>query len=387
MTRNNPGRPVFVLAPDSFKESLSAREVCAAMEAGLRDAFPEATYVHVPMADGGEGTTQSVVDATGGTLHHRTVTGPLGEPVEAFYGIAGDGRTGVIEMASASGLELVPPDRRDPRVTTTYGTGELVRACLDHGVDTLILGIGGSATNDAGAGFAAALGARLLDADGAELPPGGAALARLASIDTSGLDPRLAKVRIDVACDVANPLCGPSGASAIYGPQKGATPPVVVELDAALAHFAAVVARDLGREIAEVPGTGAAGGLGAGLLAFSPATLRSGFEIVVEHTRLHERVAGADVVLTGEGRLDTQTRFGKTPFGVATVAREHGKPVIAIAGSLGAHADELFDQFDAFFPVIGRLCGLPEALADATTNIERTCRSVGRVLALGMLER
>ncbi len=388
----------FVLAPDSFKESMTAAQVCEAMERGLRDAYPAARYVHVPMADGGEGTVQSLVDATGGRLVQVRATGPLGEEVDAEAGILGrgardgrDGRdtdgaaelVGVVEMAAASGLDLVPADRRDPRVATTYGTGQVIAALLDAGVDRLVIGLGGSATNDAGAGLAQALGARLLDAAGADLPPGGAALADLAHIDVSGLDPRLASLTIDVACDVSNPLTGPDGASATYGPQKGADPATVDELDAALANFARVVAADLGRDVGDVPGAGAAGGLGAGLLAFTQARLRKGVDIVVDHVELHRHVADADLVLTGEGRIDGQTRYGKTPTGVAGVARALGKPVIGIAGGVGEGLDELYDVvFDAVFPVVGGIQTLPEALATGPENVERTCRNVGRLLRL-----
>ena len=373
----------ILLAPDSFKECLTAKQVCQALEAGFRDAFPDATYVHVPMADGGEGTMQSLVDATGGEIFTLTVSGPDGNPVTASYGILGDGRTAVIEMASASGLDLVAESSRDPRTASTYGTGQLVRACLDRGVSRLVLGLGGSATNDAGEGFARALGARFLDAQGAELPPGGAALARLASIDVSGLDPRLATLIIDVACDVTNPLCGPSGASAVYGPQKGADASAVVELDAALARFADVAAADLGRQVATIPGAGAAGGLGAGLLAFTAGVLHRGVDIVIDHTGLKEKVAAADLVVTGEGRIDSQTQFGKTPFGVARVARAAGKPVIGIAGSLGDGFEVLYGgTFDAILPVLGRLDTLEATLAAGAENLTRTARNAGHLLRL-----
>ncbi len=377
-----PDAPVILLAPDSFKESLTAAQVCTAMEAGFRHAFPDARYVHVPMADGGEGTARSLVDATGGTMHAVTVTGPLGTAVEASYGVLGDGSTGVIEMAAASGLELLTPEQRDARVTTTYGTGELILAALERGVRRLIIGLGGSATNDGGAGLAQALGARLLDDAGRPLAPGGAALAGLARIDVSGLDPRLAELTVDVACDVNNPLTGPEGASAVYGPQKGASPEDVAELDAALGVWADVLKRDLGRDVAEVPGAGAAGGLGAGLLALTRAELRRGIDIVIEQTRLREQIAGATLVVTGEGRMDGQTRFGKTPFGVATVAREAGKPVIGVAGSVGAGIEELADTFDAVVPVLGKVAPLAEVLADAAENVERTCRNVGSLIRL-----
>jgi glycerate kinase len=387
MASRSPSTPLIILAPDSFKESLTAQQVCVAMQAGLEQVFPDARYVHVPMADGGEGTVQSLVDATGGTVRRAWVTGPLGGAVEAAFGILGDGETAVIEMAAASGLELVPSADRDVRRATTYGTGELISVCLDQGVRRLVLGLGGSATNDGGAGMAQALGAQLLDASGRPLPLGGAALANLARIDVSDLDPRLRDCAIEVASDVTNPLSGPKGASAVYGPQKGATPTDVTELDAALEHYADIVRRDLGRSVGEVPGAGAAGGLGAGLLAFTQARISSGIDIVIRLTGLVDHVAHADLVLTGEGRMDGQTRFGKTPFGVASVARAAGTPVIGIAGSVGEGVEELAEYFDAIIPVIGRVAPLSEALAEAASNVERTCANVGRLIALTIADR
>jgi len=387
MASRTPSTPLIILAPDSFKESLTARQVCVAMQAGLEQVFPDARYVHVPMADGGEGTVQSLVDATGGTVRRARVTGPLGGAVEAEFGILGDGETAVVEMAAASGLELVPAADRDVRRATTYGTGELISVCLDLGARRLVLGIGGSATNDGGAGMAQALGAQLLDGSGRTLPPGGAALANLARIDVSGLDPRLRDCAIEVASDVTNPLTGPTGASAVYGPQKGATPADVTELDAALEHYADIVRRDLGRSVGQVPGAGAAGGLGAGLLAFTRARIGSGIDIVIRLTGLVDHVAQADLVLTGEGRMDGQTRYGKTPFGVASVARAAGTPVIGIAGSVGEGVEELAEYFDAIIPVIGRVAPLPEVLAEAASNVERTCANVARLIALTIADR
>lgn len=387
MASRSPSTPLIILAPDSFKESLTAQQVCVAMQAGLEQVFPDARYVHVPMADGGEGTVQSLVDATGGTVRRARVTGPLGDAVEAAFGILGDGETAVIEMAAASGLELVPSADRDIRRATTYGIGELISVCLDLGVRRLVVGLGGSATNDGGAGMAQALGAHLLDASGRPLPHGGAPLANLARIDVSGLDPRLRDCAIEVASDVTNPLCGPTGASAVYGPQKGATPTDVTELDAALEHYADIVRRDLGRSVGEVPGAGAAGGLGAGLLAFTQARISSGIDIVIRLTGLVDHVAEANLVLTGEGRMDGQTRFGKTPFGVASVARAAGTPVIGIAGSVGEGVEELAEYFDAIIPVIGRVAPLSEVLAEAASNVERTCANVGRLIALTIADR
>ena len=369
----------IVLAPDSFKESLTAQQACDALAEGIRTVVDDVEFVDVPMADGGEGTVDALVDATGGERITTTVTGPLGGAVEATWGMLGDRMTAVIEMAAASGLPLVPAELRDARITTTYGTGELVRAALDRGARHLLLGIGGSATNDAGAGFASALGVRFLDSDGHDLPPGGAALAELASIDLTGLDPRLAWCQVEVACDVTNPLCGPNGASAVFGPQKGADPATVSALDAALARFANVVHEQTGRDVLEVPGAGAAGGLGAGLLAFADATLTSGVGLVARHAGLAERVVSADLVITGEGRVDSQTRNGKTPWGVAQAAHAAGVPVVAVAGLLGDGSDEL-----APAPFVrlwqASLPGQPlaDALAGAHDNLVRCGQEIAR---------
>ena len=374
----------IVIAPDSYKESLSALEVAQAVEAGFRQVFPDADYVLVPVADGGEGTVDAMVAATGGRKETVTVSGPLGEPVEAFYGLTGDGDTAVIEMAAASGLALVPPDRRNPLLTNSRGTGELIRAALDAGARRFILGIGGSATNDGGAGMVQALGVRLLDLEGRELAGSGGDLARLERIDVSALDPRLAECRIEVACDVDNPLTGARGASAVFGPQKGATPEMVQALDANLARLARIVGRDLGVAVDTVPGAGAAGGMGAAMLAFFGATLKPGIEIVTAAVDLDDHVRDADLVITGEGRIDFQTVHGKTPIGVARVAKRHGKPVIGIAGSLGAEVGVVHAHgIDAVFSVLGKPCTLDEALRDAAANVELTARNVAAVLRIG----
>ena len=376
----------IVIAPDSYKESLSALEVAQAVEAGFRQVFPDADYVLVPVADGGEGTVDAMVAATGGRKETVTVSGPLGEPVEAFYGLTGDGDTAVIEMAAASGLALVPPDRRNPLLTNSRGTGELIRAALDAGARRFILGIGGSATNDGGAGMVQALGARLLDLEGRELDGSGGDLARLERIDVSALDPRLAECRIEVACDVDNPLTGARGASAVFGPQKGATPEMVQALDANLARLARIVGRDLGVVVDTVPGAGAAGGMGAAMLAFFGATLKPGIEIVTAAVDLDTHVRDADLVITGEGRIDFQTVHGKTPIGVARVAKRHGKPVIGIAGSLGAEVGVVHAHgIDAVFSVLGKPCTLDEALRDAAANVELTARNVAAVLRIGLV--
>lgn len=373
----------FVLAPDSFKESMSAKEVCIAMEKGLRKVYPDAEYIHVPMADGGEGTVQSLVDASGGQMYTKEVTGPLGQPVTAQYGIMGDGHTAAIEMASASGIQLVNKADRNPLITTTYGTGELIRECLDRGIRSIIIGIGGSATNDGGTGMAEALGAKFLDAAGELLPRGGGSLDRLASIDVSGLDERLQQVQLIVACDVTNPLCGERGASVVFGPQKGATPELVQQLDANLAHYAEVVKQQLGKDVRDLPGAGAAGGLGAGLMIFTRATLQRGIEIVIEYTGLKEKMAGADLVFTGEGGIDFQTKFGKTPYGVAATAKAGGKKVIALAGYIGEGIDTLYAEgIDAIFGIVPGASELDKLLKDGPANVERTCENIARVLKL-----
>ncbi|GEB78399.1 glycerate kinase family protein [Sporolactobacillus inulinus] len=374
--------PTFVLAPDSFKESMTAKEVCMAMEKGLRQAYPMACYIHVPMADGGEGTMQSLVDATGGRVIHREVTGPLGQPVQASIGLLGDRPdTAVIEMSSASGIQLVRPQLRDPQVTTTYGTGELILACLDCGISHIIIGLGGSATNDGGAGMAQALGVKLLDQEGHELPHGGGALDRLRRIDTSELDPRLENLTIEIASDVKNPLCGPQGASHVFGKQKGGAPAILQKLDANLAYYAALIKRDTNHDVATIPGSGAAGGLGAGLLAFTDASIAPGIDLVIKYTHLEKYAAEADYVFTGEGSIDDQTQFGKTPFGVAKVAAKHGKPVIAVAGHVGEKIEELYDQgFTAIFSTVSGSMELAQALKRGPEAVARSSESIGRLI-------
>ena len=375
----------IVIAPDSFKGSLTALQVAEAMEIGLRRVFPDAAIEKVPMADGGEGTVQSLVDATSGEILTTQVLDPLGNRIDAQYGVLGDGITAVIEMAAASGLTLVPPDKRDPRVTTTYGTGELIRAALAHGCRKLIIGIGGSATNDGGAGMAQALGAKLLTANGEQIQSGGGALAALSSIDLSELDPRIAETVTVVACDVNNPLTGKQGASHVYGPQKGATPEMIEALDANLAHFDKIVQRDLSKSVGSVPGAGAAGGLGAGLMAFLNASLKSGIDIVTEAAQLSKQFVGADLVITGEGQINFQTVFGKTPVGVANVAKKHNLPVIAIAGSIADNSDGVYDAgIDAMIDIVPEPMSLETAIENATTLIETAAERAGRMVAIGM---
>ncbi|WP_040951635.1 glycerate kinase [Gorillibacterium massiliense] len=371
----------FVLAPDSFKESMTAKEVCEAMEKGLRKVFPDANYIHVPMADGGEGTVQSLVDASGGHLYTKEVTGPLGQKVTAKYGILGDGETAAIEMASASGIQHVTKETKNPLITTTYGTGELILECLEKGIKRIIIGIGGSSTNDGGTGMAEALGVKFLDAEGQMLPRGGGSLDKLVTIDVSKLDPRLQQVDMVVACDVTNPLCGENGASHVFGPQKGATPEMVQQLDAALAHYAGVVKEQLQKDVINVPGAGAAGGLGAGLLIFTKAVLKKGVEIVIDYTEIKRKMADADLVITGEGGIDFQTKFGKAPYGVARAAKESGKKVIAIAGYIGEGIDTLYTEgIDAVFGIVPGAAEIEKLLAEGPRNVERTCENIARVL-------
>jgi glycerate kinase len=332
-----------VVAPNSFKGSLSASEAAAAIARGVRQALADADIIEVPVADGGEGTVEALVSAHHGAYRTAEVEGPLGDPVAAPYGLIEGGRTGVVELASASGLTLIAPERRDPRQTSTFGFGQLLEEVRSAGVRQIIAGIGGSATNDGGAGMAQALGYRLLDAAGHDLSRGGAALARLDRIDPAGFDPRWHDVKVKVASDVTNPLTGPLGASAVYGPQKGASPEAVRELDAALARLAAVIEKDLGKRVAGVPGAGAAGGAGAGLMAFLDATLVPGAPLVVDASGFDTKLAGADLVITGEGMADAQTAYGKAPGEVAKRAQEARIPVLLIAGAKGPGWEALSD--------------------------------------------
>jgi len=374
---------VIVLAPDSFKESMTAKEVCEAMERGIKKANSSIRCVHVPMADGGEGTMQSLVDATNGKVYSLKVVGPLGNVVEAQYGILGQGEVGILEMASASGIQLVPTDQRNPLLTTTYGTGQLIKACLNHGVKKLLIGIGGSATNDGGAGVIQALGGKLLDEQGNELGFGGGELGKLSSINLKNFDPRLKEVMIEVACDVNNPLCGEKGASNVFGSQKGATQEMIGILDDNLKHYADIIKKQLGKDVIDKPGAGAAGGLGAGLLAFLNGTLKKGIEMVIEYAGLEEKVKDADVVWTGEGSIDFQTQYGKTPLGVAAVAKKYNKPVIALAGRVGESIDILYESgIDAIFGIMKGVTSMNEALVKGPENIEKTAENIIRLMNL-----
>jgi glycerate kinase len=377
---------VFVLAPDSFKESMTAKEVCEAMEVGIRRAISDAVCIHVPMADGGEGTVQSLVDATGGTFINKEVTGPLGTPVAAQYGVLGDGKTAVIEMAAASGIHLVPKHSRNPLVTTTYGTGELIRHCMEQGLKKIILGIGGSATNDGGTGMAAALGYRFLDKNGKDMKLGGGFLGELVTIEQTDVITGLEDFHILVASDVTNPLCGENGASAVFGPQKGATTDMVKILDNNLFHYSQVVKEQLGIDLLSIPGAGAAGGLGAGLLAFTNATMKKGIDLIIEVTGLKDKLQHADFCFTGEGSIDFQTKFGKTPYGVAKLAKSvnPNMKVIALAGMVGSGIEELYkDGFDAIFSITPGSADLDTLLKQGQQNITRTTQAIARLLGTG----
>ena len=363
-------------------------EAARAMAQGIENADHDAEVRCLPMADGGEGTARALVDATGGSMRAVPVHDPLGRPVEGHFGLLADGTTAVVETAEASGLALLEAKERNPLIASSYGTGELMLAAVRSGAKRIIVGLGGSATNDAGAGLLQALGVRLLDKNGNDLAHGGAALANLTTIDISTMDPALKNVAITAACDVTNPLTGPTGASAVFGLQKGASKDDVATLDAALAHFAQVIDSQLGVAVNDVPGAGAAGGIGAALKGFLNAEFRPGIAIVIEQSGLDAAAQWADVVFTGEGSIDFQTKFGKTPAGVAETAKRHGKPVIAVAGHIGTGIDELHEVgIDAVFGIAPGAASLSELLADAAANVTRTTEQVVRTLQLKQLHK
>ncbi|GHX64182.1 glycerate kinase [Vibrio cholerae] len=372
-----------VIAPDSFKESLTAKQVCDAIQAGLARVWHDAKFVAIPVADGGEGTVQSLVDATQGRLVEVKVMGPQGKRVEAFYGMLGDNQTAVIEMAAASGLHHVPVAQRDPKLTTSFGTGELIRHALDQGVTKLIIGLGGSATNDGGVGMLAALGARFTNADGDPIQLTGGGLRELTHIDLQDFDPRLQNCDILVACDVNNPLCGDKGASAVFGPQKGATPEDVQLLDGTLRQFGLLTEKVTGKMVLESAGAGAAGGMGAALLAYTQARLRPGIEIVLETVQLAHQVSDADLVITGEGRIDSQTVHGKTPMGVAKVAKRFDVPVLALCGCTGDNYQAVYQcGIDAVFATVPRAMSLEDALKESDFNLADLAENVARLWVL-----
>jgi len=365
----------FVLAPDSFKESMSAQQACDAMQRAILKLIPDANVIAVPMADGGEGTVDALLSACHGEKVAIALTGPLpNQRVTTYFGLIDGGQTAVIEMAKANGIHLVDIAQRNPLLTSTYGTGEMILAALDVGVSKIIIGLGGSMTNDGGAGMAQALGAQFLDEKGLEVAVCGGCLDQIKSLDLTQLDSRLTHTDIIIASDVINPLCGENGASHIFGPQKGATQEMVCQLDQNLSHYANVVEATLGCALRDVVGAGAAGGLGFGLMAFAGASMRSGVELVIEQSQLKEKIAQADYVLTGEGKIDYQTKFGKTPFGVAQVAKKYNKSVIAFTGLVGEEIAELYDL--GFTQIVGINppdCKLEDALKNAETYLEKSC--------------
>lgn len=370
----------IVIAPDSYKGSLSAKEVGLAIERGVKRAKNESVTVVVPMADGGEGTMDCLIDATDGRFMEVIAKNPLGRDIKSGIGILGDGITCVIEMAMSSGLYLIEEHERNPLYTTTYGFGQLIEAGLDHGCRHFILGLGGSATNDGGAGMLQALGADLLGQDGQPLGFGGGELGKIAEIRLEGLDPRIAESEFIIACDVNNPFVGPSGASAVFGPQKGATPEMVLQLDQNLKHFADLIERTKGIAIHDIPGTGAAGGLSGGILAFMDGQLESGISIVTRMTDLESAILDADLVITGEGQVDFQTARGKTPCGVAHVARKHQVPVIVLAGSIGQGIESLYEHgVSAVISILNRPMPLDEAVELTETLLEQAAEQVVRI--------
>lgn len=374
----------ILIAPDSFKDSLSALEVAESVKKGILLEIPDAEIRLLPMADGGEGTVSSLVDATKGRMVEKEVSDPLGRQVKSSFGILGDNETAVIEMASASGIERLKEAERDPWITSTYGTGELIVESLNRGCKKIIIGVGGSATNDGGVGMAKALGIRFLNKDGNETGNGGGELRNIVAIDNSDLDKRIQKAKIMVACDVNNPLTGPGGASYIYAPQKGADSEMVKKLDENLIHLAAVIKKYLKTDLANIQGAGAAGGLAGGLMAFAGAKLKPGFQIVREIANLDQHVKWADLVITGEGKIDNQTQYGKTPMGVAGVAKLYRKPVIAFAGTLGEGYEELYHLgFDAILSIIDKPISLREALIFAPELLVRCVRNAIRLIIEG----
>lgn len=375
----------ILIAPDSYKGSLSSTQVANAMEKGILRVFAGASIHKIPIADGGEGTVEAMVYATGGSIFRSLVTGPVGTEVESIWGVLGDGQTAVIEMAAASGLTLVPETKRNPGNTSSFGVGQLIRLAMDRGHRKIILGLGGSATNDGGAGMAEALGVRFMNVADETLPPGGAALKNLHGIDLSQIDPRLKITQITVACDVDNPLCGPNGASAIYGPQKGATSEMIGELDSALRNFAKIASKITGRDVANISGAGAAGGMGAGLLFFTDAVLKPGIQIVLDATRMEHFVRDADLVITGEGRTDSQTSFGKAPCGLGELAKKYDKVAVCLSGSLGEGAENILrNGIHAISSIAPGPISLEDCVSQAEKLIEKAAFRLGLVLRAGM---
>jgi len=375
----------IVVAPDSFKGSLTAIEVSVAIEQGIREVFPEAEIIKIPMADGGDGTVECLVNATGGEILKEKVIGPLGNEILAHYGILGDKKTAVIEMAAASGLTLVPENKRNPLITTTYGTGQLIKVALNQECRKMIIGIGGSATNDGGAGMLQALGVKLLDREEKEVGFGGGELKKIVKIDISCMDNRLFDIKVLVASDVNNPLCGPQGASRIYGPQKGATPEIIEELDKSLAYFAELIKRDLNKDVKDIPGAGAAGGLGASLMAFLNAELRPGIEIIIEIVKIEQIIRESDLLITGEGRIDAQSVFGKVPFGLGKMAKKYNVPVIAIVGEIGEGFSQIYEYgTNSIMSIISKAISIDEAMQMSKSLLKDATERMMKIIKIGM---
>ena len=371
----------FLIAPDSFKGSLSAADVADSIKRAILNQNPEEQVVCAPMADGGEGLVDTIVNSCNGKIMEVEVKDPLMRDITAKFGLVGE--TAIVEMATASGIELIDDEELDPLVTTTYGTGQLIKAALDKGCRKIIIGLGGSATNDGGAGMASALGVRFLDKNKTEIGFGGGVLNRLAKIDMSGLDPRLQQCQIIGACDVVNTLTGKNGASRVYGPQKGASPFDIEKLDNNLEHYSTIIERDLKMAVRDIPGSGAAGGLGAGIMAFLNARLEKGFQIVNEMTGLEEKIIKADIVITGEGKIDNQSLSGKVVSGIGQLAQKHGKPLIVITGSIGDGAEKAYDHgVTAVFSIMDKPMSLTEAMDDTAILIERCVTNIYRVMSI-----
>lgn len=378
----------IIVAPDSYKGALSSIKIADAVEEGIKKALKNAEITKVPMADGGEGTVEAMVEATAGRIVYVDVMGPLGDPVHSFYGVLGDGETAVIEMAAASGLPLVPIDKRNPLCTTTYGTGELIKHALENGYAKLIIGIGGSATNDGGMGMAQALGIGFFGKDGTKLGFGGKELEKIHRIDMSNLNPCLNNAEILVACDVTNPLCGKEGASYVFGPQKGATPEMVARLDKGLENFSTVIQEQLGKEIKDLPGAGAAGGLGGGLVAFLNAKLEKGIQIVIKASNLEEKIKNADLVITGEGKTDEQTAYGKVPYGIAQIAKQYDVPVVCLSGALADGSEKLYDQgITALFSAVNKDMSLDEVMGNTYELVRSASENIVRLFAAGNFKK
>lgn len=373
----------IVVAPDSFKGSLSAKEVGDNIEIGIKRVLPLAEIVKVPMADGGEGTVESLIDGSGGQIINISVKDPLMRDIDSFYGILGDGKTAIIEMATASGLPLLDPKERNPLNTSTYGTGELVLDAINRGCKRIIIGLGGSATNDGGVGFLSALGIKFKDSMGNEIKPVGGELDKLSQIDISSMDERIKSTQFIAACDVDNPLVGERGASAIFGPQKGADEKMVSILDANLNHYGDVIFATLGIDIKQEKGAGAAGGLGGGILAFLNVELKGGIDIVIDITGLEDKIKGADLIITGEGMMDYQTKFGKTPYGVCILGNKNNIPVVAIAGGLGREYKSLYELgFKSIFSIVDKPMSLENAIKDSKILVQDVAERIVRLICI-----